>query len=336
MVSSCWRRMAWALAVIVLVPASMARAEVMPGDDAVAIEMHMRALELDALGGMAEEGIPLIGTEVTVVDLAVGYRYSSQRGLRPLLPAPLGAPGVPRTLDGSTLWPAAEAQSSVEAADSLPPGSTSIVRRVPSCAGNRKVEGTVTLGSTTGIDGAEGHAEGAFNYFGLTDISSYDAEIGMCTQYNSKHQDQGRWYMYHSVVDAVHTDWDRDEDGWPSGGAAPGTSVFMRLWIRASDQIGAYVSIGGVGSYTQYYDVAGARYDCVGQFFRRMTTMVLEGSGSMGTTAWSGVKIYTPDHGGGHLWGTSDTNIDGIHTDSAVSVTNLHPYYAETITISSG
>jgi hypothetical protein len=310
---------------------------VRPGDDETAIVRHMLALYANSLQEMREDGIPEEGTEVTVIDAATMYELSSASGLRPITlyaPAVSGVVGMDVT-GGLLLEDAGVLLGSPgDGADGiLSEGAHKITRSVPSGAGNRKVEGTVRVpgeGEIWGVDFAEGKDEGAFAYFGLSSdpAGTFDMEVGVCTRENAGRHDQKKWYAYHSG-----TGYPFAPDLWPSTGLPAGSSVFIRMWVPANKQIGGYLSANGLGSFTHTYNIPGVRYDGRYQHFRRNTTMVLETGGGMSNVRWSEVRIYTPDVGGGHLWGISDTDVDGIINDPPVQVSGLQPYSAETVSI---
>jgi hypothetical protein len=292
----------------------------------------MKALLGDALQEMAAEGIPEEGTEVTVIDAAIMYQYSREKGLRPIRLLQPDADGIVHFSDGramlappeSAIWARQRAWPDAGAGLAT---SYSPYRRVTSLTGYRKVEGYIRQPGQQdfgGVDGREGYPEGAFNYFGLSRAGIVDVEAGICSQWNAMNQDPPYWYVYHSLNG---NPWDRD--GWPPGGLPPGTQSFMRMWVPADNQVSFYISAAGGGSYTQTYNVTGPRYDGTGQALRRVTSMVVYGSAISRNNGWTNVSIATPSNL--HLWRPSDT-ASAVSTEY-VTVQEYNKYYNETVSI---
>jgi len=338
-----WTRVARLLAgllVAVLGCARVSDAAVRPGDDELAITSYMQTLYQNALEEMRAEGIPEEGTKVTVADGAILYEYSDD-GLRPL-PLPTDE------ADGASA-------AAVESADPdgvlWPEGSVKLVRRVASNEGYFRADGSVRLPGVNelwGVDGSEGYDEGAFNYFGVKRPGN-NIEVGVCTraflggyrqgQYYPPRYDEGRWFFYHSTAGYGGPTF--PESFWPTGGLAPGTTVFLRI-VCNQDEVVGYAYAGGYGYYYDYVNATGMDPYGTDQELRRCTTMVLGGgTGGMINNRWSNVMIFARQPGGPsyyHLWGPGDTYWLKGYSPAAeppecVSVLNAQPFYAETIWI---
>lgn len=301
--------------------------------DLTAVESHMKALFEQTLSAMPAD-IPTEGVEVTILDLSWMYEYSRERGLRPLVLRQPDPDGIVRFSSGRTMpWPPGSSFSPW--ADTAASEQSTLVRytpyrRISSIGGHRKVEGYISLPSSadlSGVNGFEGGKEGAFNYFGLKRSGLIDTEIGLCTQ----QCDGKNWFLYHSIQAAGQAGiWERD---WPVNGIPPGTQVFLSLRVPADDQLEEYASYPNGGSYTEVYGAIGLRNEGapLDQVARRVTSMVLLGSGWSKNNTWSSVMIATPSQM--HLWRAADTSEHVSQPPSQVSAVETNPYYNETVNI---
>ena len=279
------------------------------------IQPHMEALFADALQEMAAQGIPEEATDVVVIDAAIMYQYSRDKGVRPILLLEPDANGIIHFSDGGTMlappespywaeptmWPDEAGALGSEYVEYLP------YRRVTSLAGYSWVQGHIKVPEETeleGVDGVEGHAEGAFNYFGIKRAGVFDVEMGLATQFNEAKgwHDNKTWRSFHSSLPGYQ--WDRD---WPlPDGLPPGTPVFLQMWVPADNQVAYYVSADGFGEYTHTYNLSGTKKDgSHGQACRRVTSMDVWGPAKSLNNQWSQVLIGT--YSSRHPWAGSDT-----------------------------
>lgn len=193
-------------------------------------------------------------------------------------------------------------------------------RRVKSNNSYRKSEGTIVVPSTSDLKGVDASGEAAYNYFGLENSSSgRNAECGI---YTAPGMGEG-WKVFHNF----NGSW--VGDNWPSDPIPAGSSVFMRMYVPKDGELAFYISYSG-GNKTFVYSCSGTRYDGSNQKLRRVTSLLVNNTGSYSkNNKWQNVYIATPSDM--HLWGTADTS--AVTTTSYVSVVETNKYYNETANI---
>jgi len=194
-------------------------------------------------------------------------------------------------------------------------------RRVLSKPGYRKVEGTINLGTATGI----GTGEAAYNYFGIKRTGYFDFEGGVY-----RYGPSPNWFVFHALNGQTVP------DGWPIGGMAPGTNVFFRVYVAIPNRVVFFVSYSPPGSLapigrTWEYDARGLDPEGKDQRIRRNTSLLLDsGPGSALNNHWSGVLAGTP--ASLHLWVPADTGTK-VATPGVIPGPNAIPDHNESVSI---
>ncbi|HET6456400.1 MAG TPA: hypothetical protein VFI02_18500 [Armatimonadota bacterium] len=288
-------------------------------NDTSAVLNHMQAL-LDRGLNDREWPVGMRRQDIVVWDLTLKCAYSEQTGLVRLVAQPDDvSPEIGRVPREDVSVQGTKADLSTDSG--TPPltmsspatyGPYRLVKSLDN--GYTKVYAYITLPGSSdlaGLDGVDSYGvacnEGAFNYFGLAN-GSYDMECGLCTQHHMvddpAYNDAGRWYIYRSHNPGGSPPWLNLHI--PSGGFAPGSRVFMKMWVPADDEVKVYYACDGYSVGEIYYNwMTGPKANGSGNRFRRVTSMIVGGTAKSMNNAWD--DIYIHNSSGDHLWTSDDT-----------------------------
>ena len=306
-------------------------------NDIRAVAVHMQAL-LDRGLDDPEWPADIRREDIVVYDLTLLYSYSVKDGLKRLT----SQPGIDIERDKSSEERDANADGTPAnplSGNNVPAFITTTItakrygpfRRVKSLDnGYTKVYAYITLPGSSelyGLDGVDAYGvqlnEGAFDYFRLTN-GNWDMECGLCTQHHMidddpdyRYNDAGRWYVYRSHPSGQPRAWLSMHDR-PTGGFAPGSTVFMKMWVPADDQVKTYYACSGYNNLGEiYYDwMTGPKVNGSGNRFRRTTSMVFGGKAKSMNNVWSDIYIYNSSEGD-HYWTSDDTIAAGAENGDA-------------------
>ena len=276
------------------------------------VEEHMKLTYAELLTHLED---PAEREDMIYIDPQKGYSYSAEKGLYKLQPRPEQV--GPKRLEAGVA--------------ALDEGGYNPWRRVMSKPCRRKAEGYITLPSADDFEGVDVYpGEAAYNYLGLMRVDEMDFEAGLC----SWGKDEKQWYVfYHYYGQQQRRDVDNGEE-WPAGGIAPGTKVFLRMYVPEDDKVALHIQYGQT-TKTFTFPAEGAKKEG-GNKLRRLTSLIVQTeSGKLLNNKWETVCIATAEEM--HLWEPDDTLFGPkdtwIHLEQYVDTTDVDEYYNETIHI---
>lgn len=266
------------------------------------------------------------GDEYEITDVTTGLTYSEQHGFRTTELVTVNSRGVATLSSGTSIALTPErgyAAQSVNTQAVCESTTYCPFTRVESLSGYRKISGDLYLPySVSGLSGGGA----TYNYYGMR-TATQNVELGFYADY----QAPSTFYVYIRYKNSAGQDTFAGQQV-PSGATGPsaialGTTVNATMLAPADQQVTLQYTYNGSTKTKSYVGVNGIVQNGAGQYVRRVSSLLLNGSGSM-QDKWRNLNLYTSTAGALATSANSTRSLGGNGTNTS-SVVNM--YYDEDV-----